>query len=249
MNITWWEYEELLDHLRSRPDLWTLDDTTGMWLRTNENSDPCVALAIRGPSNTGPYRQYNVGIIPMDWTVEESDAYVLRLVSMWTSYGIRMKTVELLTTDDGILMEPKTAMAVSVAIGAMENEPRFDPEKEKLFVQGKLPDFMSGFAPDPFEQGRALHFINGGGYLSFARRGDMLQVKISLKHPKSGGFGGCGQLTGYVRPQNGDMRGCFEYIFGVRAADPTGGQNANSDDVPTEELDGSREPDADHNRP
>jgi hypothetical protein len=214
MTLTWWELEELQEHLQSRPDIWTWDEMSQFWTRSDTEGAMLCALRFRGPNNLGPYRQFQVQQIEFGWTVDETSQYLLELCTKWTSYGYRMEIAKLLIEDDAVKMDPATAMAMSVGIVKLEMDPKTDPDKEGVApAHERLPDFGSGF----FDAGQndPRYFVVGlfgGGYVRISQRSEMLYVTLSI--PSNGGFSGDGQLSGFVRPKNGNFEGACRVLFG-----------------------------------
>lgn len=214
MILTWWEIEELEEHLNGRPDIWTADETYGMWLRTDGSDNPVLGLKFLGPNSTGPYRKFKVQCIPLGWSVEQCDEYLDRLCTKWTSYGFRTAVFSLLATDEGIKMDPKLAEAVAVAIAKIEQEPAPDPERLELPTQGEIWPDMAGCKMEPATVERTVRTTGliGGGYVSIRYQGEMLRVRISMPSAHHEGFDH--PLEGYVRPRYGNLALAAGDLFG-----------------------------------
>ena len=52
MTLTWWEYEDLLEHLRSREDIWIQsEENPFLWLRVDDEAASCLALSFSPPAD------------------------------------------------------------------------------------------------------------------------------------------------------------------------------------------------------
>jgi hypothetical protein len=205
MILTWWEVEELEEHFHGRPDIWTWDDGSKCWLRTNTDGDPMLGLQILGPNATGPYRKYMLKWVPLNWDDSQCADYITRLCEKWTSYGFRLAVKEFLCEDDAIKMDPKLADAASVHISKMEQEPAPDPEKLALPTQGEIWPDMAGYRPEQMLIERTVRMVGlvGGGWLSIRYEGEMLRVRLSISSAATGGYDH--PFEGYIRPRDGNI--------------------------------------------
>src|SRR4051812_5784279 len=97
--LTWWEFEELIEHLEGRPDIWTQsDENPFLWMRCAQTwstgevlETPACALYFLPPANAeSPYRMFQMQRMTMSaWSDDEVLAYVEQLLQHWTSYGHR----------------------------------------------------------------------------------------------------------------------------------------------------------------
>ena len=223
MTLTYWEVEELIDHLECRPDIWTLDPDTQLWIRSNDDATPLCALNIN-VGTTGPFRLSSVRVVPLEWTNSVSEEYLTRLLRHWTSYNTRVEMAAFLSTDDSVHMDPALAMQVAVVLGRIGQEPTADPELSPEPVQQRLLEDgrNNGFPNRYFAFERRVFYLIGGGYASVSKRGEMLHVQLSIPM-RGGGFSGEGQLAGFVRPINGSIGRALEMLFGdVPERDPQG---------------------------
>lgn len=218
-SILWWEYNELLDHLVARPDIWSESaDSPGLWLRSDSAGDSVMGLLLVPPIKSGTYRQYAVRTVPLSWPTERCNEYLDELLRHWTSYLFRLETTKLLQDELNLDIRVAESMAIAIArLGQIE----FDPDAVPQPSQKSLEDITSGF-PDDRAYGLAsphrLFLLSSGGYVRLRPRGGMLAVDLSLK--VDGSFTGSGQLTGFVRPQNGNLQGTFNLLFGLGEPEP-----------------------------
>jgi len=212
VGLLWWEYNELLEHLISRPDIWTESEgQPGLWLRSSSEGDGCGVLLVP-PVKTGPYRQYVLRSVPMTWDAQRTDDYIHELLTHWTSYNYRLDLTTLFTEE--LHLDQRTASNVAIAAVRLGQGPEFDPDHLPEPTQSNLVDGDTGFTHTAGlnEPLRRVFYLTGGGYVCFRPSGGLLTVDISVKVRE--GFTGAGQFSGHVRPRNGDLRGAFTILFG-----------------------------------
>lgn len=214
MQLMWWEYEELVEHLESRKDIWQRMDDPKDWIRFVDET-PVAFLASQNPAASGPYRQHRVECFPADggWTYAECQEYLTQLVNGWTSYHVRLLTEQFLIEE--VKLEPERAHLAAIGISRIEQEPEADPDKPKIGVQERLypPADGSSSQFSPFDVQRTIccHYLQGGGYVSLRLQGGLLRVRLSLPDPELAkenpdpSFSNLGQLEGFVRPRAGTV--------------------------------------------
>lgn len=218
LRLCWWEVEELLEHLRSRPDLWTRsEESNALWLRTEPRLDDVDAqafgLLIVEPSDkTSPYRQYVLQTIPILWDAEHTSSYLAWLVSGWTSHQRRATLTKLLR--EALDTPPETAPLAAIAIEALdwsedgpEPEPGLPPLQEELWPRDPLPPLV--FEKDPTLVGTFL-LTQGAGWLQLRLNGGMLRVIAALRTKT----GETLSLQGLLRPTRGRARDAAAKLAG-----------------------------------
>jgi len=118
MQVTWWEADELCEHLRSREDLWT--DAGDMWVRYARHlpeEDPIAvfALQVLPAPGTARFRQTTLHITPVVWDPGVIDGYLEFILRNFTTYGARLETQQLLTEELGVAPEAAEKGAVILA--------------------------------------------------------------------------------------------------------------------------------------
>src|SRR5262245_26099971 len=138
--LCWWEVEELLVHLRSRPDLWTELDTPGTWVRDDPRGDTLlqafVLVLVATKDTTSPNRLTVVQSLPLEWSAEDVDSYLLWLVGHWTSYAQRTVVTQFLI--DELKVVPADAPLYAIAIGGMSQEAISQPEPSLPAIQDEF---------------------------------------------------------------------------------------------------------------
>src|SRR5689334_22584556 len=116
LQLCWWEWNELLDHITERDDIWSsVPDSPLLFLRQTApdeeglRQDALLLQAVPPPDSTSPWRQFGIQITPLSWSKETYDAYLMRLLAHWTSYDHRLRMTAL-------LMEMGVAQAHLIAI-------------------------------------------------------------------------------------------------------------------------------------
>jgi hypothetical protein len=201
----WWEVEELLDHLKDRPDLWTRGSEGRLWVRY-EGDDAVCALQLVPPKGTGPYRQYTVIAKGLKWPQEGTEKYVVNLFRHFTSYDERLRTQKIL--QEGLGLDERKASLGAIAIGAAVVEDDPDPECSHFppapaTVAEDLPDHLT----------YALYI---GGYLKLIPRGERLEIQISIPvNAKYGGGFPPIPLRGFVRAFDGHTELATAFLAGT----------------------------------
>ena len=193
ISLTWWEYDELLEHLHNREDIWTQSEENPLlWMRSM-GDEACCAVLVTPPANPdAPYRQYQASSIPMAWDEEKSGKYLIDLASHWTTYGHRMAVEKLLLEE--LKLDGETAALMAIAIESFDWIDVAEPE-EKTDMH---PVFV-----DPLERKTHIgtYLLSGGGWAKLTLLGGMIRVAMSLPNKDSGGF--AHPFEGFVRPKHG----------------------------------------------
>lgn len=227
--LTWWEYDELTEHLNDRPDIWTCDPETNpwLWMRMDRpysefdtvQQEPAAGFQFLPPKDPeSPYRQFSVMVVPMSWDGEACDDYLTKLLFGWTSYGQRLERTELLMKC-GVAAD--TAPLIALALGVQDHS-----DREAEMPTGKdvepLPDSLAPLMPappDPLHIGTYLHA--GGGYTSLRFAGGQMRVKISVPSANKRGLLAFGPpLEGFVRPIDGRIRDTAVFLSGRAVVEP-----------------------------
>lgn len=92
--LTMDEAEELVEHLRSRPDIWTYYNE--VWARSiGTETEPEYALALVLRQNH--YKNFiALTFKPYAWSLVQSDDYVEWLLEKYTAYGTRSRLIAVL---------------------------------------------------------------------------------------------------------------------------------------------------------
>lgn len=197
MQITWWEYAELLDHLNSRPDIWKSDE--GLWIRTfNENEETLIGLGLQfiPPEETGPYRMYSLQPTPVQWSESEVDAYLEKLCFYWTSYSTRVEFAKLMTSE--LKLDEETAWLMSIALMRATVEPKENPEQTgpPPRVQHLWSDIPSSVS---WQDVRGIGHSHGA-IVSLVKHHEMIRCQIEMPNPHAANGEHRFRLTGFVRP-------------------------------------------------
>jgi hypothetical protein len=191
--ICWWEHEELLDHLRTRPDLWEPDPDSPLWIRKDSEGGPAFALQLIEPEAPGPYRMYTLSWTPVSWEEDEVEEYLLRLLYFWTSYSTRLGMEKIL--QDELKLDADTAYLMAVALQRAQVEPNEDPEKlprpprrQALWEQNVG---IATAAVLPLVRSGAVHL---------SKHHEMIRVSIDITNPYPANGPHHFRLTGFVRP-------------------------------------------------
>ena len=218
MRITWWEYEELLEHLESRPDLWTPSPSKpNTWARCSSDQIEML-LGFSEPAKPGPYRMYGIGAIPVNWTPSESEKYLSELVSGWTSYSIRLSIVNLLETELGIPQDKAFVAAIAIARMFVDPTPH-DPDASETPLQAELYEDPKDVYGDSLIPCRREYLMKGG-HLSLEPVGGQLRIKIIMPTLMRSGLmlalGYGYELRGFVHPVRGSIEQAKELLIDGR---------------------------------
>jgi hypothetical protein len=238
ITLTWWELEELTDHLHDREDIWSYDEQSVTWVRQNTEGTLLCAFRLRGPSNDGPYRQFQIVPVPFDWDGPTTDDYLLHLCTGWTSYGVRMEAAKLLMEDEGMKLSPQAAMAITIAVLRVGQDALPAGEFVAAPTDGELFPGEHHTLP-PVREHRFVHFY--GGFFNITRAGGMFSINMSINSgkPGQGSNGMFAHYTGHIRPRHGDADRAAEYLFhGVTLEPdvPEGDPNSRNADESEEDL-------------
>jgi hypothetical protein len=199
--LTWWEYEELREHFRSRTDIWMQsEDNPLLWLRSQED-DSCCAFQFTAPADTtSDFRLYRLTVHSMFWDDAKCKLYAERMLLHWTSYAQRERVETFLRTEVGVA--PELAALAAIAIASFDYSPRpKDPEKEFEEPQQEiLPDTfrIPNYTPLHDYNHIGTWILRDGGYVALRLEGEMIRAQISIKAKNYDGYDPFG-LSGYVR--------------------------------------------------
>jgi hypothetical protein len=216
LRITWWEYEELLEHLEQRPDIWMQSEENPLlWMRlvksprldVEEEVGNALALHFMPPTQEGPYRQYGIQVFPQEWPEAECTSYLDDLLSKWTAFGHRKRTVATLRD-----CQVEHAELIAIAVEAIDwlEAPAPDPETASKHSDA-LQQRMYPPAPDPIDITTEL-FYGNRGWMNLRRAGGMIRVRASVKS-RDGLWGQ--QLEGFVRPRDGRIEDTVSFLLGL----------------------------------
>jgi len=162
MLITRLEHSELLDHLEQSDDLWMQSvELDSLWLRSDGEASLCALRFVEADPVV------HVEVLPLVWTLEDSEAYLLRLVEHWTSYPYR-KSVEAFLRDE-LHVDAPTAELAAIALLQLEAP----------LLEGPVPDLPEIPVKSPPPE-VALFQLAGGGYVELLTRGGLLHATLSV---------------------------------------------------------------------
>jgi hypothetical protein len=202
--LTWWEVDELLEHLSSRSDLWTQSsDDPRVWMRTDTRSEPpadAFGLFLGSPTAvaSGSFRIFALHAIPMTWSPDYVQAYVLWLLKHWTTYQRRQVVSSFLQSELGV--DSGTALIAAIAIDGLDwedgqaFEPAGPPLQEELWPED-MP--TATFENDPMHVGTYL-FSGSAGWVRLRLRSGMFHISLALRG--KGTPAPLIALQGFVRP-------------------------------------------------
>jgi hypothetical protein len=213
LKLCWWEVDELLEHLRSRPDLWTQSsDNEQLWLREDHETEAFGLLLIAPPDMSSPFRMFALHPIEMAWDSDYVDSYLLWLVSHWTSFRRRSVVTAFLERELGVPTENAPLAAIAIEGLSWEEdatpEPSAPPVQEELWPAPVPPP--TSFAVDPTLVGTFL-LSGNSGWLQLRLLGGMLRVNLVLRTRNTQQTI---PLQGLVRPLNGRTRDAAAKIAG-----------------------------------
>lgn len=219
MQITWWEYAELLEHLTSRKDIWQTDGV--LWTRsTPPDGEIGFALQFLPPTETGPYRMYSLLPTPLTWSEEETEHYLERLCFYWTSYSTRVEFSSLLASE--LKLDESTSWLMSIALVRAMIEPKEDPERAAppARVQHLWSDIPSQIHWRDVQGiiGDAVLPLNHGGCVSLMKHHEMIRCQIDIVNPHPANGPHSFRLTGFVRP-SGYSIAKFIQMMNMRSQD------------------------------
>jgi len=215
VNLMHWEWNELLEHIGDRSDIWSaVPDRPNSFFRAVDG-EAVMALTARMPTAPGPYRQVTVIPVPILWTQDQVDGYLLDLVVKWTSYGFRMQVCSLLVDECGL--DPKKAQMAAIAIGKMQQLPDKDPDclgaqavSDTFWPQEG--DVQVDVPPEPEGMWYLTRRPWGeGGWLRLRLTGGQLALRCSL--PTVNGDYHL-PFDGFVRPRCGDASFALAVLLG-----------------------------------
>jgi hypothetical protein len=222
LSLTWWEYDEAIEHMLERDDIWTRSEENDfLWLRSQTlwaedgtcRSVSGLAVQFIPPVDaSSPYRMFSVQMHVMDWDPDYCKTYFTSFFKHWTTYGERMRIAHFLHTELGLPEDHSSLGAIGLT--AMEHD-IVDPDPENVphTVQALLPDLTGVVVEqrkDPSHLGTWL--LRDGGYVSLHLTHEMLAVSISILSSHKQGYGP--PLRGFVRPPSGNIHAYAEMILG-----------------------------------
>lgn len=225
LQLCWWEVEELLEHMRSRPDIWTQSsDDARMWFR-EEPRNPATqafALLILPPKDeSSPFRLSTLQTMAVSWDEEYISSYLLWLVSHWTSFRRRTVVTKFLESELGI--DPKTAPLAAIAVEGLSwdadetKEPEAPPLQDELWPREiTLP--ADAFVSDPSLLGTYL-LSGSAGWIQLRLQGGMIRASLHIRAKDSPEIL---TLQGFLRPTNGRTRDTAAAIAGWPVAELSG---------------------------
>ena len=193
ISLTWWEYDELLEHLHDREDIWMQSEENPLlWMRTQEDEAVCALYVTLPADATAQFRQYQIAAIPMAWDEERSRTYLIDLASHWTTYGHRMGIEKLLITELSIPEE--TAALAAIAIESFDWIDLTEPD-HKADVLPACVDLVER------QSNIGTYLLAGGGWARLTYLDGMIRVAMSLPNRDTGGYSH--PFEGFVRPKHG----------------------------------------------
>ena len=228
IQLTWWEYDELLEHLKDRPDIWTQsEDNPFLWLRsqtiratTPEEEDETtngLALVITPPADeSSHFRLFTIEIHVFDWEQDYCHQYLIDLLHHWTLYSRRARIEKFLATDLGLTPDIARLGAIGITSFDQLSEPE-DPDSSETPAPKKIwadmiPPDVDIPILDSFDIG--TWFLRDGGYVNLKHKNGAIITRISIRHPRTNGF--THPLRGVVRPPYCTTD---QYIRGVHAVE------------------------------
>jgi hypothetical protein len=235
--LTWWEAADLLDHLSSRPDIWTQsNENEHVWFRTTDDDESlqCGIVFIPPADVQSPYRLFHLQEIAYDWTADHTAQYVSWLIANWTTRRHRLDVEKFLCEE--LSIEPATAFMAAIAIGSFEwtgirsAEPTTaSPTQEEFWPRDTPPRILTD---DRTHIGTYL-FSGGAGWVRLRLIGGMIRTQISIRART----GEVIPLDGLARPFTSDARGAAAKIAGW----PTAPRSEPPDDQILADWEGSIE--------
>ena len=207
--ITWWEYDELVEHLSSRPDIWTRsDENEFLWLRSASEEGPDAGLLFSPPSDPeSPFRCYALETIPLGWDEDYLNVYITGLLTHWTSFSVRKRTEEFLI--DELHIDPQTSHLSAIALESFDWTERSTSITETT-GPAPLPDSIATILPPPKVGHVGTWLLAGGGYVRLDFQNVLIRATISIPSEKSRGYGP--PLEGFVRPYDGRTSDAIAFL-------------------------------------
>lgn len=215
LKLCWWEVDELIEHLRSRPDIWTQSsDNEQLWLREDKDGSAFGLLFIAPPDPTSPFRMFVLQTIELGWNTSYIDDYLLWLVNHWTSYRRRTVVTSFLEKELNVPHADAPLAAIAIeGLGWEEDETpepivRF-PIQEELWPELAPPPQLS-FADDPTLVGTYL-LAGNTGWFQLRLVGGLLRITLNMRS-RNGTV--TLPLQGLIRPMNGRVREAAALLAG-----------------------------------
>jgi hypothetical protein len=200
MQICWWEAAELLEHFRSRPDIWIED--SGLWMRKTVAGTPAFGLQLLEP-DPGPYRMYTLSWTPVEWDDSYVEEYLDKLVYFWTSASTRFEFERLMVSE--LALDPEIARLMAVALMKATVDPGTDPELS--LPDPKQEPLWHWDLPWPPDTGVEPSHVVGhnslptpGGSITITEHGEMLRVRFEITTARTANGWHSIAMQGFCRP-------------------------------------------------
>jgi hypothetical protein len=210
IRIPAWEHADLLDFFEGRFQ-WIGNENKTLFLRVIDETQQ-MAVKIDPPKSSGPLRLYTVTAIPLEWSTENCDEYLQRILSHYTGYAMRKRFEQLLGEECGLGTK---AYAAAIALSGIVAEPdiSFETPSEQLPLEARTEQVWQLGKEPPFVTWLLARGTGGGGYMKISWRAEQLHVEISAADPEHGGF--THPLRGILRPRVGSARASAERLLGI----------------------------------
>lgn len=225
-----WEYEELLEHLEGREDIWKRNEENPLlWLRIDDEGQAGCALSF-SEELEGEFPIRQVDVYPIVWPPHSCRDYLDELLTFWTEYYRRIQFTK--TLQERHNMKEGDSQLAAMRLAAIDHETgRKDPDpegrEEPAYPHGFLPPTA---VPDPDHIGiwdvkAGLPSQAGTLWLRRARHNpnQMISIEVSLPSPTGGHVP---RLTGFVYPVSGNVK---DFTYRIRGEE---GQDASPTDCP-----------------
>jgi len=238
MRLTWWEREELLEHLRQRSDIWAQNEQNpDLWLRTVRLAGPSIeseglepeelrveeqekgACAFHFvPEQSSSHKLWTLNTYALEWSEEYVNAYAEHLLRHWTTYGQRCTVAKFLRETlhvpedqvESAAIELEALDYIDESTGKVILDPELaEPEAQGLLYPDSAPPIFD--VPDPLQIG--VWLLSGGmGWVKLALEAGMLRIALSVRSKDVNGWQH--PLTGHVRPKHGRIADVAEDLAG-----------------------------------
>lgn len=210
--LAWWEFDELLEHFRSRPDIWTADGD--LWVRYSdaETQVPLLAVQTVPPTSDSRFRTGVIIATPLGVTQEEMESYITSLLVGHTSYAERVDAARFLSSelnvDVQVAEKAATILAYLFLIGPLD--PKLSKETWKGF-ELKSPDSGQFLGQWAIRRGD----LPGGCIRMYTTGHELVRVFLSLNGPIEKNMMGFSvqEFTGHLRPIGRSVKQLPEVLF------------------------------------
>jgi hypothetical protein len=219
LQLTWWEFDELLEHFQRRPDIWHADGD--LWIRYSDNEKSEALLAVQTVPYEGSSR-FRTGTIigtPLGVTLEEMSDYLLSLLIGHTSYAERTDAATFLEAELGLA--PPQAKQASVILAYLFNIGPLDQKMSKETWRGyELRSPASGqfLGQWPIRQGDRP----GGSVRLYTTGHELVRVLLSLNGPWQKNMTGCAvqEFSGHLKPLGRNVESLPNILFNEPLPEP-----------------------------